>query len=251
MRTYRNLLPILLFISLVHVNIAIDTTCNTRIDVIHSLTTDGFLRNHQYLSQWFHRKYPSCSSFNDLNIIGEMENAKENDNAESFDRTNEVYHQRYDGDKVKKHLLKWNDKKENNVNGDSNKKAVVLKTIAHNNMKKEEDGKYRLLHLGRALIGEWNEQTSGTYILSNDVNTTGTIYINGNALEITGIVGVDGVRPAIDGGGTPGGHRVFYVMGYGTKLTLTGITIRNGYVSRCSFHFQVLYNGMTNCFLIM
>ena len=98
-------------------NKAIDTTCNTRIDVIKSLTTDGFLRNHQYLSQWFHRKYPSCSSFNDLNIIGEMENAKEND----FDRTNDkVYHQRYDGDKIK-HLFKWNDKKENNVNGDLNK----------------------------------------------------------------------------------------------------------------------------------
>ena len=64
MSTYRNILPILLFILFVHVNIAIDTTCNTRIDVIHSLTKDGFLRNHQYLSQWFHRKYPTCSLYN-------------------------------------------------------------------------------------------------------------------------------------------------------------------------------------------
>ena len=77
-----------------------------------------------------------------------MENAKEND----FDRTNDkVYHQRFDGDKIK-HLFKWNDKKENNVNGDSNKKAVILKTIAHNGMNKKEDGKYRRLNIGRSLM---------------------------------------------------------------------------------------------------
>ena len=101
MRAYRNVLSTLLFISFVHVNIAIDTTCNTRIDVIHSLTKDGFLRNHQYLSQWFHEKYPSCSSSNYLNIIGEMENAKENDNAKSFDdnfdRSNDKVYQQHIG----------------------------------------------------------------------------------------------------------------------------------------------------------
>ena len=61
---------------------------------------------------------------------------------------------------------------------------------------------------------------------------------NGDVLDITGIVGVDGVRPAIDGGGTPGctswncpGHRVFYVGDNAPSiLNLTNVTIRNGYV---------------------
>ena len=55
-----------------------------------------------------------------------------------------------------------------------------------------DDEKRRLnVNIGRALVGEWNEQTSGTYILSTDVNTSGTIHVdNGNVLDIvrSGIV---------------------------------------------------------------
>ena len=126
--------------------------------------------------------------------------------------------------------------------------------------RKENDGRYddekrRLnVNIGRSLIGEWNgTATSGTYILSNDVNTTSTINVdNGDALDITGIVGVDGVRPAIDGGGTPGctsncpGHRVFSVgQNAPSNLTLTNVTIRNGYVCIIYlFHFQLLSSIM-------
>ena len=249
-----------------NLNVAMNSICDVRIDIMHSLTKDGFLRNHQYLSQWFLRKYPSCSSSNYLNIIGEIENAKENGRVMqnhlmkdgNFDRIEEigvktndkVYHQHYDGDKVKKHLFKWSYKKENNVNGDSNKNAVILKKIVvfNNRMNKKEDGRYnidkRRLNIGRSLIGEWDEQTSGTYQLSNDVTTTGTIIVNnGNALDITGNVDT---RPAIDGGES---HRVFLVQDSGTKLTLTGITIKNGVVCIYLFHFQILYNGMANCFV--
>ena len=163
-------------------------------------------------------------------------------------KTNDkVYHQRYDDDKKNKHLFILS-KKENNVNGDSNKNAVILKKIVvfNNRMNKKEDGRYnidkRRLNIGRSLVGEWNEQTSGTYQLSNDVTTTGTIIVNnGNALDITGNVDT---RPAIDGGEN---HRVFLVQDSGTKLTLTGITIKNGVVCIYLFHFQILYNGMTNC----
>ena len=56
-------------------------------------------------------------------------------------------------------------------------------------------------------------------------------------MDITGIVGVDVVRPAIDGGRTPGctsncpGHLVFSVEHTTSILNLTNVTIRNGYVS--------------------
>ena len=51
--------------------VAMDGTCDIRIDMLQSLAKDGLLRkNHPYhLSQWFYRKYPSCSSSNYTNII--------------------------------------------------------------------------------------------------------------------------------------------------------------------------------------
>ena len=150
----------------------------------------------------------------------------------------------------------------NNVNVDSynNKVDVVVNKVVvfKKQMKrKENDGRYddekrRLnVNIGRSLIGEWNgTATSGTYILSNDVNTTSTINVdNGDALDITGIVGVDGTRPAIDGGATPGcqsncfGHKLFVVQNSDTKLILTNLTIKNGYVCRYLyiFHFQIIF----------
>ena len=101
--------------------------------------------------------------------------------------------------------------------------------------------------------------TSGTYILLHDVNITGTVKVeDGKALEITGIVGVDGIRPAIDGGGTPGcrsdcpGYRVFEVDDSYTKLILTNLTIKNGYVCRyiyisLSDHFSIMVFFMYQC----
>ena len=63
--------------------VAMDGTCDIRIDMLQSLAKDGLLRkNHPYhLSQWFYRKYPSCSSSNYLNmIIGEEEKDEDEEN---------------------------------------------------------------------------------------------------------------------------------------------------------------------------
>jgi hypothetical protein len=121
-------------------------------------------------------------------------------------------------------------------------------------------------HLGRrlnknishSLIGEWNEQTNGRYILLNDVYISNTINVdNGDVLDITGIVGMDGKRPAIDGGGTPGcaqikhkdpvscpGHRVFYVGQHKpSNLTLTNVTIRNGFGRYLSLYNEARGGG--------
>ena len=105
--------------------------------------------------------------------------------------------------------------------------------------------------IGRSLVSEWQDGlTSGTYILLHDVKITGTVYVEYyKTLEITGIVGVDGIRPAIDGGGTPGcksncpGYTVFDVVGSDTKLILTNLTIKNGWVCRYLyiFHFQIIF----------
>eukprot|EP00942_MAST-04A_sp_MAST-4A-sp1_P006700 g6700.t1 len=86
--------------------------------------------------------------------------------------------------------------------------------------------------VGGSLVDEWNEEANGTYILSKDVTISDTVTVDhGDILRITGIVSMDGKRPAIDGGGNldTWSHRVFLVKTSGTKLTLTNVTIRNGY----------------------
>ena len=69
-----NILILFLFITFIHINVGMDTICNVRIDMIHSLTMDGFLQKNHVLSQWFHEKYPTCTLYNykekDRMIIG-------------------------------------------------------------------------------------------------------------------------------------------------------------------------------------
>ena len=282
-----NILILFLFITFIHINVGMDTICNVRIDMIQSLTMDGFLQNNHVLSQWFHEKYPTCTLYNykekDRIIIardGNEENDvddnvkvhnhynKNTNNQESIHRhvTNEdvdfddgdnynskamnnvktkkdTSYQRYNdhndvADEVNsKRFLKLNNDVRN-VNGEhvsndilhlDGKNVVFGNEITIRNGKGHNLEERRLKNdIGRSLIGEWNGiATNGTYILSHDVNTTDTVKLwNGNALEITGIVGVDGIRPAIDGGGA---HRIFLVQDPGTELTLTNLTIRNGY----------------------
>ena len=52
-----NIFILFLFITFIHINVGMDTICNVRIDMIHSLTMDGFLQKNHVLSQWFHEKY--------------------------------------------------------------------------------------------------------------------------------------------------------------------------------------------------
>ena len=305
-----NILILFLFITFIHINVGMDTICNVRIDVIESLTMDGFLRNNHVLSQWFHEKYPTCTLYNykekDRIIIardGNEENDvddnvkvhnhynKNTNNQESIHRhvTNEdvdfddgdnynskamnnvktkkdTSYQRYNdhndvADEVNsKRFLKLNNDV-GNVNGErvsndvihlDEKNVVFDNRIIIGNDKRRDLEERRLRNdIGRSLVSEWHEGLrSGTYILLHDVNITSTVNVEeGKALEITGIVGVDGIRPAIDGGGTPGctsncpGNRVFDVEGSYTKLILTNLTIKNGYVCRYLyiFHFQIIF----------
>ena len=108
--------------------------------------------------------------------------------------------------------------------------------------KRRLDGSSR----GRELVSEWNgTATNGVFNLVRKVTkTSGTIKVDGT-LDITGIVGDDGIRPAIDGGKTPGcthscpGHTVFHVDNTNDELRLTNITIQNGYVVRFHILFYV------------
>ena len=304
-----NILILFLFITFIHINVGMDTICNVRIDVIESLTMDGFLRNNHVLSQWFHEKYPTCTLYNykekDRIIIGDEENDlddnvkvhnhynKNTNNQESIHRhimdedvdfndgdnynskamnnlktKKDTSYQRYNdhndvADEVNsKRFLKLNNDV-GNVNGErvsndvlhlDEKNVVFDNRIDIGNNKGRDLEERRLRNdIGRSLVSEWHEGLrSGTYILLHDVNITSTVNVEeGKALEITGIVGVDGIRPAIDGGGTPGcrsncrGYRVFEVDGSYTKLILTNLTIKNGWVCRyiyisLSDHFSIM-----------
>ena len=302
-----NIFILFLFITFIHINVGMDTICNVRIDMIQSLTMDGFLQNNHVLSQWFHEKYPTCTLYNykekDRIIIGNEENDvddnvkvhnhynKNTNNQESIHRhvTNEdvdfddddnynseamnnvktkkdTFYQRYNdhndvADEVNsKRFLKLNNDV-GNVNGErvsndvlhlDEKNVVFDNRLSIVNDKGRDLEERRLRNdIGRSLVSEWNESlTSGTYILLHDVKITKTVKVDsGKALEITGIVGVDGIRPAIDGGGTPGcksncsGHTVFDVRNSDTKLILTNLTIKNGWVCRYLyiFHFQIIF----------
>ena len=308
-----NILILFLFITFIHINVGMNTICNVRIDMIQSLTMDGFLRNNHVLSQWFHEKYPTCTLYNykekDRIIIardGNEENDvddnvkvhnhynKNTNNQESIHRhvTNEdvdfddddnynskamnnvktkkdTSYQRYNdhndvADEVNsKRFLKLNNDV-GNVNGERVSNDVLhldVKNVVFDNRLSIVNDKGRDLEerrlrndIGRSLVSEWNESlTSGTYILLHDVKITGTVEIDSGTLEITGIVGVDGIRPAIDGGGTPGctsncpGNTVFDVRGSDTKLILTNLTIKNGYVCR----YIYIYISLSDHFSIM
>ena len=94
-------------------------------------------------------------------------------------------------------------------------------------------------------MSEWNGVVPNGYfkLVTKVTKTSGTITVDG-VLDITGIVGDDGVKPAIDGGWTPGctnncpGHQVFILDNTNDELRLTNITIQNGYVVR----FLILFS---------
>ena len=284
-----------LFISFVHVNVATNKICNIHIDLIQTLTMDGFLQNTKELSEWYYRKYPLCLYNYKKNIVDEEKenvNNDDNNNNNKESRFHRMIHGDVDYDdknKNKEKDIKRGKRSETQHNGDKNvdddikskrflkltddvnnvnekrvsndvRKMKAKKNVVFNNwinIRNDESHVLEERHLrsnvGRSLISVWDGiQTSGTYILSNDVKITKTVKVeDGKALEITGIVGVDGIRPAIDGGGTPGcksnchGNRVFYVEGSDTKLILTNLTIKNGYVCRyiyisLSDHFSIM-----------
>ena len=253
------MLILFIFISFVHVSVAINKKCKTRIDLIQALTKDKFLQNNHLLSEWFHRKYPTCTSYNDEKkdmVIGDgaEENVKVHNNVESISPRIVNDGIDYEDDKSynNNEITSIDNSSSNDVLHLDEKNVVFDNRINIGNDKGRDLEERRLRNdIGRSLVSEWHEGLrSGTYILLHDVNITSTVNVDfGKALEITGIVGVDGIRPAIDGGGTPGctsncpGNRVFGVESSYTKLILTNLTIKNGYVCRYLyiFHFQIIF----------
>ena len=45
-----NILILFLFITFIHINVGMNTICNVRIDMIQSLTMDGFLQNNHVVT---------------------------------------------------------------------------------------------------------------------------------------------------------------------------------------------------------
>jgi len=210
-----------------HGNTELNSICTVRIDVIESLTRDGFLNNNDDLKQWFHHKYPTCQYNNyEMNIVDNA-NVKHSSTPEN-DNINTNFNYKYE----KKHGNEIGIKVNNNAK---------LGVFDQHTTREANHGMQHLrrdIESARSLIGEWDgSATSGTFTLSNDVNTTETIGITGR-LEIIGIISMDGKRPAIDGGGTPGcynnncpGHTIFTVSDDTHELQLSNLTIKNGYVS--------------------
>eukprot|EP00942_MAST-04A_sp_MAST-4A-sp1_P010986 g10986.t1 len=222
--------------------------CAGQKDVMHRLQRDGKLCDSaEDWKAWFHLNYPGCG-----------EDDKWAENNFKNDGVKLVKEERTTGDNVFIRGLSGVYEKEQKAETKQERHFGKMNT---GKMPLTEKGKHLQLGFqerrldddssrGRELISEWDgTATKGSFNLVRKVTkTSDTIDVMGT-LEIIGIVGSDGVRPAIDGGGTPGcwsscpGHRVFIVRNSDEyKLRLTNITVQNGYTVR--FHILFYY---ANC----
>lgn len=232
----------------VHGNTDLNNICTIRIDMIESLTKDGFLNNNNYLKQWFHHKYPTCQYNNyEMNIVEDINVKHSSKPGKDSIKTNAYYHyeKKHGNDigiKVNQEMLSAHEEDNNrnkvpttNTVNDGTRLGVFEPRATNRGMQLH---RRRDIESARSLIGEWDgSATSGTFTLSNDVKPSQEIQVSGR-LEIIGIISMDGKRPAIDGGGNPGctgsncpGHRVFSVENDKHELILSNLTIKNGWVS--------------------
>ncbi|MFC1517762.1 choice-of-anchor Q domain-containing protein [Candidatus Margulisiibacteriota bacterium] len=90
------------------------------------------------------------------------------------------------------------------------------------------------------------ELNAGTYTESAQIN------INKN-LTIKGAAGTNSTNVLIDGGGSPSGHRIFYVSG-GAIVNLEGLTIQNGYIGvddhGAGVYVNASYATFTDCRIV-
>ena len=221
--------------------------CAGQKDVMHKLQRDGKLCDSaEDWKAWFHLNYPDCGEDDKW-----AENNFQNDGVKLVkeERT-------YTSDNV---FIRGRSGVYEKAEKARTKQQRHFGSMNTGKMPLAEKGKHLQLGFqkrlfdersrGSELISEWNgTATKGSYNLVRKVTeTSSTIEVSGT-LEIIGIVGDDGARPAIDGGGTPGctgdscpGHRVF-VVGKEYELRLTNITIQNGYTVR----FHILFYA-ANC----
>ena len=217
--------------------------CAGQKDVMRRLSRDGKLCDGmENWNTWFDMNYPDCgedmkwaeNNFkNDGVKVVKEESTTFNDNF--IHGLNNLYEKGQKVETKQKYFL-------NTIIGTVPlvEKGKHLQLVP----KRRLDGSSR----GRELISEWDgTATNGVFNLSTKVTkTSGTINVGGT-LDITGIVGDDGVRPAIDGGG---GHTVFHVDDTHDELRLTNITIQNGHAVRFHILFYVQCNLFLSLFLL-
>ena len=222
-----------------------DEICAGQKDVMRRLSRDGKLCDcAEDWKTWFHLNYPGCGedykwAENNFKNDGVKQVKEERTTSNNFfiRGLSGVYER---GQKVER-------KHESHFRNMNTAPRALTEKVKHLQIGFQTRRLDASSH-GKELISEWDgTATNGSFNLVRHVTeTSSTIVVNGT-LEIIGIVRKDGVRPAIDGGGTPSctgdscpGHTVFYVASDVDELRLTNITIQNGYAVRFHFIFSTI-----------
>ena len=155
-----------------------DTICNVRIDVIESLTMDGFLRNNHVLSQWFHEKYPTCTLYNykekDRIIIARDGN-EENDVDDNVKVHNHYNKNTNNQESIHRHVT--NEDVDFDDGDNYNSKEM-------NNVKKKKDTFYQRYNDHNDVADEVNSKRF--LKLNNDVGNVNAEHVSNNVLHLNG-----------------------------------------------------------------
>ena len=169
------ILILFLFITFIHINVGMDTICNVHIDMIQSLTMDGFLQNNHVLSQWFHEKYPTCTLYNykekDRIIIGDEENDLD-DNVKVHNHYNKNTNNQ---ESIHRHIM--NEDVDFNDGDNYNSKAM-------NNLKTKKDTSYQRYNDHNDVADEVNSKRF--LKLNNDVGNVNAEHVSNNVLHLNG-----------------------------------------------------------------
>ena len=167
-----NIFILFLFITFIHINVGMDTICNVRIDVIESLTMDGFLRNNHVLSQWFHEKYPTCTLYNykekDRIIIARDGN-EENDVDDNVKVHSHYNKNTNNQESIHRHVT--NEDVDSDDDDNDNSKAM-------NNVKTKKDTFYQRYNDHNDVADEVNSKRF--FKLNNDVRNVNTEHVSNN-----------------------------------------------------------------------
>ena len=170
-----NIFILFLFMTFIHINVGMDTICNVRIDMIQSLTMDGFLQNNHVLSQWFHEKYPTCTLYNykekDRIIIGDGENDVD-DNVKVHNHYNKNTNNQ---ESIHRHVTN------EDVDFDD---GDYYNSEAMNNVKTKKDTSYQRYNDHNDVADEVNSKRF--LKLNNDVGNVNAEHVSNNVLHLNG-----------------------------------------------------------------
>lgn len=173
-----NILILFLFITFIHINVGMDTICNVRIDMIQSLTMDGFLQNNHVLSQWFHEKYPTCTLYNYKEkdrIIVARDGDEENDVDDNVKVHNHYNKNTNNQESIHRHIM--NEDVDFNDGDNYNSKAM-------NNVKTKKDTSYQRYNDHNDVADEVNSKRF--LKLNNDVGNVNAEHVSNNVLHLNG-----------------------------------------------------------------